>query len=241
MELNDLVRLTNNVWIYPHSEQSIQPNIGIITTKKSTILIDCGNSPKHAKNIEQSLQKIGAPPVEFIIYSHHHWDHTFGSSYFNGTFISHELCYNHLKSYSGIKWNKKYLEKEIEREPLLEGSNRKKMELIQDWESFKIILPNITFKNEITLHLGETTLELSYIGGRHANDSILVKELESNVIFVGDCFYPPSLHLRKEGDTYDLDILKKLEQEAADVYVHGHGEPANLKELKDIISSIEQD
>jgi glyoxylase-like metal-dependent hydrolase (beta-lactamase superfamily II) len=239
-EEHDLIQLAQHVWIYPH-HKGIQPNVGIITTETQTILIDSGNSLKHAQNIETSLMKIGAPPVKYIIYTHHHWDHTFGGSHFNGTFISHELCYNYLIEYSQIKWCNELLEEEIKRNPLLEGSHRAKMELIDDWNAFNIKLPQITFKKELSLYLDGITLELKHIGGIHANDSVTVKVLEADILFLGDCFYPPSIQYRREGDTYSLDILKTIHQESASLYIHGHGEPAKHKRLGEFIGFLEQE
>ncbi|WP_349408776.1 MBL fold metallo-hydrolase [Pseudalkalibacillus sp. SCS-8] len=240
MKTKNLVELSNNVWMYPYSHQGIQPNIGVIITEEGTILVDSGNSPIHAENIKQALNGIDAPPVKYVIYTHHHWDHTYGGSMFNSIMISHELCYEQLKINSELKWSTEILEEEIRREPLLETRNKRKMELINDWDSFEIKLPNITFKDRMMLHLGSTSLELKFIGGIHASDSILVKDLKSNILFVGDCFYPPPIHLRKKEDTHSLDILKKLVAEEADLYIHGHGEPADRKELEDFIYQNEK-
>jgi glyoxylase-like metal-dependent hydrolase (beta-lactamase superfamily II) len=239
MNLNKLVQLSENVWVYPFGP-GIQPNVGIVTTKSETILIDCGNSPKHAHSISQSLQDIGAPPVKYIIYTHHHWDHTFGGSHFNGTFVSHKLCFKYLNEYKKVKWSKEYLLNDIAREPLLKESHTTKMDLIDDWDEFTIKLPNITFNNELEMHFEGITLQLKHIGGYHADDSIIVKVKESNVLFVGDCFYPPSLHERKQGDTYSLDILKKLHQKNADIYVQGHGDQSNTSRLGEFIRFLEE-
>lgn len=239
MAIQELIQLSDNIYVYPLN-QGIQPNIGIITTEEGTIIIDSGNSPNHAKKIAESLNKIGAPPVKYIILTHHHWDHSFGTSYFrNSTIISHSLCYNYLRDYSEIDWNKQHLQDEIKRQPLLEASNKAKMELIQDWESFHVLVPNITFNSQMALHLGSTKLELKYIGGPHADDSIIIRDMNSNILFIGDCFYPPSLHLRKKDDSYSIEILKQLEKENAVTYIHGHGAPSTHNKLKEFIAHLE--
>ncbi|HEX7064539.1 MAG TPA: MBL fold metallo-hydrolase [Bacillales bacterium] len=238
MSSEQLVQLSNNVWIYPF-DRGIQPNVGIIMTNTETVLIDCGNSPQSAEKIKSLLSEIDAPPVKYIIYTHHHWDHTFGAVAFDSTFISHQKCYDYLKESSKVKWSKEYLEEEIKQQPLLETSNRNKIEQVDDWDHFRIVLPEITFDHKMEIHLDGVTLELNYIGGDHANDSIVIKVVESNLVFVGDCFYPPPLHLRKETDTHSLDVLKKLYDFSSDMYIHGHGEPTNSKELKDFIDSME--
>ncbi|HEU5140775.1 MAG TPA: MBL fold metallo-hydrolase [Bacillales bacterium] len=240
MSSEQLIQLSNNVWIYPF-DGGVQPNVGIIVTNTETVLIDCGNSPQSAEEIKSLLLKIDAPPVKYVIYTHHHWDHTFGALAFDSLFISHRKCNDFLKESSKIKWSQEYLEDEIKQQPLLETSNRYKIKLINDWESFRIVLPEITFDHMLEMHLDGVTLELSYIGGNHADDSIVIKVVESNLLFVGDCFYPPPLHVRKETDTHSLEILRKLYDFSADMYIHGHGEPAELGDLKPLIESMEDE
>jgi glyoxylase-like metal-dependent hydrolase (beta-lactamase superfamily II) len=235
----ELIQLSNNVWIYPF-DKGVQPSVGIITTNSETVLIDSGNSPQKAEEIKTLLRNIEAPPVKYIIYTHHHWDHTFGGLAFNTTFVSHQKCYEYLKEYSMIEWSRGYLEKEIIREPLLESSHRNKMKLIEDWSNFRIKLPDITFDDTMKIYLDGVTLDLSYIGGNHANDSVVIHVVESNILFVGDCFYPPPLHLRTKNDTYSLDILKELYDFSTDIYIHGHGEPTTLNKLKEFIEHMEQ-
>jgi glyoxylase-like metal-dependent hydrolase (beta-lactamase superfamily II) len=239
MNNQELIKLSKNVWLYPF-DKGFQPNVGIIITDSETVLIDCGNSPQKAEDIKRLLHNIGAPPIKYIIYTHHHWDHTFGGVAFNTTFISHQKCYEYLKESSSIEWSREYLEEEIKREPLLETSNREKIRLIEDWSNFRIKLSDITFNDNMTLYLDGVTLELSYIGGIHADDSVVINVVESNILFVGDCFYPPPLHLRSENDTYSLDILKEMYNFSSDTYIHGHGEPTTLNKLKEFIQYLEQ-
>jgi len=44
-------------------------------------------------------------------------------------------------------------------------------------------------------------------------------------MFLGDCFYVPPLHLRKPGDVSDIGMLKRIQNDAYEKYVEGHGVP----------------
>jgi glyoxylase-like metal-dependent hydrolase (beta-lactamase superfamily II) len=89
-----LMQVAPHVWIFPHDEDPnrYQPNVGIIVAGEHTILIDAGNSPRHARRILLSLDDIQAPAVSSIIYTHSHWDHVFGAMVFGAPAIAHELC-----------------------------------------------------------------------------------------------------------------------------------------------------
>jgi hypothetical protein len=46
--------------------------------------------------------------------------------------------------------------------------------------------------------------ELEHVGGQHAEDSIVVKIPQAQIMFIGDCYCLPTLHLRtSEFETFD--------------------------------------
>jgi len=107
-----LKQLTENVWIYPQGEnlERIEPVVGAIITANQSILIDCGNSPGHARKIQLALNERNAPPVSTIIYTHHHWDRASGKVKSDTNHVSpfkflYENCYNF--------WGKYYFSKII--------------------------------------------------------------------------------------------------------------------------------
>src|SRR5690606_14878150 len=83
----ELQQISEHVWVYPHNPNDTQPNVGVIVTEQHTVLIDAGNSPRHARRILGELWRINAPTVTHVIYTHYHWDHTFGAQIFGGLVI----------------------------------------------------------------------------------------------------------------------------------------------------------
>ncbi|PWW26638.1 metallo-beta-lactamase superfamily protein [Cytobacillus oceanisediminis] len=233
--MSSLLKISDNIWLFPFNPEGVQANVGVIIDDDQTGLIDSGNSPQQARLIKSELEKIQAPPVKYILLTHHHWDHTFGASVFNDCeIVAHELTYDYLKQMKKINWNKEYILNEIKNDPSMKLSHEAKLAAIKDWDSFDISLPTMTFTNSMTLELKSVSLELSHIGGVHAKDSILIKELNSNVFFVGDCFYP-----KPSDNKVSLDILKSLHRQSAKIYIHGHGNPADITQLEAFIRQVE--
>jgi glyoxylase-like metal-dependent hydrolase (beta-lactamase superfamily II) len=89
-----LTQLAENVWLWPQSSNpsDVQSSVGIIVGQNETVLVDTGNSPQLANRIQDEMRQHGFPPVSQIIYTHHHWDHTYGACAFQVPVIAHSLC-----------------------------------------------------------------------------------------------------------------------------------------------------
>jgi len=236
----ELRQLADRVYIYPRDETPdvIQPNVGVIRLHEQTILIDAGNSPRHARRIMSAMNAINFAPVDTIIYTHHHWDHCFGASAWNATMmIGHQRTAAYLKEHRSRAWHRQALREAIQRNPKLEISYNALSDAIPDWREFRIVLPTITFSDHLSLYYDGLTLDLLYVGGRHADDSIVVRVREAGILFLGDCYYPLPYHLRPDGDE-DLDIamLEMLLGQDANLYVDGHGNPYTHDEFAQMIA-----
>lgn len=43
-------KLTNNIFYMPHSKATDRPILGLVCGKKYSLIVDSGNSPRHAKH-----------------------------------------------------------------------------------------------------------------------------------------------------------------------------------------------
>ncbi len=234
-----LRQVAENVWIFPRDEDPnrIQPNVGIIVAGKYTVLVDGGNSPRHARRIMIALDDIQAPAVSYVIYTHSHWDHVFGSMVFGAPAVAHELCRKNLAEMASKPWSHAYLQEEIIRTPAREAGLRALGRAIEDWRNFRIVQPEIVLSKILRLHLDGTTFEIEHVGGQHASDSVIVKLPESKVMFTGDCYYPPPTHLRKPTDTLDMAMIKSLVSNDYDIYVDGHGDPMTREAIQQVLAT----
>lgn len=233
-----LSQLAENVWLWPHDPRPhlVQSSVGIISDSSETILIDAGNSPLLASQIKMELGRLGFPPVSYIIYTHHHWDHIYGACVFQVPIVAHTTCKAILTEESKKPWSSDFIFKEIQANPLLSNSYNARNLAISDWNQFSLRLPGIVFEKTLSLKLSNFTLELEHIGGIHAEDSILVKIPHARTMFLGDCYYPPPFHLRSPESTASLSMLAMLENKEYDLYVEGHDYPLTRIDLLQRIS-----
>ncbi len=225
----ELQPVADHVWVYPYDPDAdiVQPLVGVVLTNSETVLIDAGNSPYHARQVDMALAQLGAPPVKYLIYTHHHFDHTFGAQVWRDSVsIAHAQCRLQMQErYADRIWNPQYVEEQIFLQPAQAAGLRMLGKAVGDWHTFEVKLPQITLSEDLRLVLDGVSLSLRHIGGQHASDSITVTVEESQVMFIGDCYYPPPMSVRQPDDTLDYSMIDRLLGENVAIYCEGHNVP----------------
>jgi glyoxylase-like metal-dependent hydrolase (beta-lactamase superfamily II) len=93
-------------------------------------------------------------------------------------------------------------------------------------------VPQITFSDQMTIELGGTVLELSYVGRNHSDNSIVMRFPKERVLFSVDFIPVESVAFRDLPDAYIedwIDSLQRLELMDFDILAPGHG-PLGQKE-----------
>jgi glyoxylase-like metal-dependent hydrolase (beta-lactamase superfamily II) len=87
-------------------------------------------------------------------------------------------------------------------------------------------VPQVTFSDRMTLELGDTVLELAYVGKNHSDNSILVRFPRERILFAVDFIPVNSYSFRDFQDAYMPDWIESLRRVEAmdfDVLAPGHG------------------
>ena len=228
-----LTQLTEHIWLLPHNPnvRAVQSSIGVVVTQNESLLVDAGNSPRLARALKAEILRCNLPPVTRIIYTHHHWDHIYGACEFNVQVMAHTICRALLKEEAKKPWGNEYIREQIRLNPILKLSYNARAKNVEDWKSFRIVVPEVVFDKTELIELDGLAIELEHVGGMHAEDSIVVKLPKDGVMFLGDCYYPPPLHLRKPDSAPSFDMLRRLQNEDYDLYVESHDKPFTRGEL----------
>ncbi len=227
--MTELVQLTENVWMYPPAPNKvdIRPAIGVVMSSSQTLLYDAGNSPRHARQVIDALQKLNAPPVRYVVYSHAHWDHLFGAQALVEEYgemleiVAHECCNEMLTAYAAKPWGLDYVRRVQQERPAVRGAYQLLEKLIDNWDHFRIEMPTVIFDTTIeTLHLGDgIDVELEWVGGEHSADSTVLRVPGDSVMFLSDSFYPPA---SVPGAKSDQAMMQRFLAEKQKVYIDGH-------------------
>jgi glyoxylase-like metal-dependent hydrolase (beta-lactamase superfamily II) len=222
-----LRQLAGPVWLYPHDPDpaAVRGCVAVVVGDGASTLVDAGNGPDAAREVRAAIAAAGLPTPTRLVYTHHHWDHVWGACAWPGVeIVGHRAGARILEAEARRPWSHRYLREEVARNPRLGPSFAARARAVPDWDGFAVLPPHAEFDDEVTL---PGDIRVRHVGGRHAEDSTVVAVPEAGVLLLGDCVYPPPLHLREPGDTYDVALVRRLLAEYPDYawYVGAHDEP----------------
>lgn len=179
-----------------------------IATRKGVVMIDTGKAPSLAAEYRKIVEReFGRKDFVYVINTHYHFDHSNGNEVFaDAEIIAHESSPEKMRDFqkgldgfidSRRTMRERYQSQLANAEPGSNdaiGANDSVYTLgimIQDLEDdFQVTLPSVTFRDRMTLDLGDVTLRLVYFGeGLHTGDDILIHCPEEKLLFTGDLFY----------------------------------------------------
>ena len=92
----ELKKLSQHIWYMPFEQERDRPNLGYVKGKNWSLAIDAGHSAAHTKEFYSLLEKEGLPLPSITVFTHWHWDHTFGMHAVNGLTLANEKTNRHL-------------------------------------------------------------------------------------------------------------------------------------------------
>jgi glyoxylase-like metal-dependent hydrolase (beta-lactamase superfamily II) len=153
--------------------------------------------------------------------------------------IGHKVGAEILAAEADRPWSEAYLRKQVRADSALSVSMRARSRAIRGaWEGFRVISPSVTFEDTLTLAGG---VRPHHVGGRHAEDSTVVAVPDSGVLLVGDCYYPPPLHLRGQDDGPDVELIRELAETYSDYdwFVDSHDHPRSRADVRQFLGALE--
>lgn len=214
-------RITDRVWVETGYEGA---NVGCILTSKGVVCVESPMSPPDAKEWASRVREISGLPVIYLINTDHHFDHSIGNCFLGGRVIMHEACLE------GLREVREGFEEMFKR-----FFQRRYEEVKGELGEVKVLDPEITFSERLTLRLGEVTVEVVHVGG-HCPATCYVYVPEEKVLFTGDLVTEGQHPYMGEANFGEwmrgLEEMMGLEVEHL---VPGHGEVTDKSALEKLI------
>jgi len=193
-------------------------NIGVCIGEDGTFIIDDQFAPLTEK-ITAAIGKITPKPVQFLINTHWHFDHTDGNENFGS---AGAIIVSHQNS-----------RKRMARDEVVALVGTEQKAYSQDG------LPKITFKESMSFHYNGETINIFHIGPAHTDGDAIVHFVESNVLHMGDVFVRYVFPFIDEPNGGNINGMIKTLDKAAELannqtqIIPGHGQVSNKKDLLD--------
>ncbi|MFB9328931.1 MBL fold metallo-hydrolase [Paenibacillus aurantiacus] len=222
-------------FVYMPADGSVdRPILGAIIGEERTLFLDAGNSLRHAAAFREAVRNEYPARPSLTALTHWHWDHSFGAAYDRSSLlVATELTYQALQPLVGLDWSDEALDERVRQgSEIAFCADYIKKEYAGMERDIRVVLPDITFTDTLTLHLGAVSCQIEQIGGVHAEDSCIMYTPEEQILFLGDVLGPAIY----DGPRYYaarnfLRIVEKIKAYPADWYIESHHRPVTADEF----------
>ena len=196
----------------------------------SNIIIDTTGTVETAQEVKDLFDSINSNPVEAIIYTHNHGDHTYGATVFaedSTEIYAHESTGKYLSRVIGIlrpiisSRSSRMFGNVLLREEVENNGIGPFLEIGRDGRKPGLLYPTKTFSDKLAFTAAGIKIELYHAPGE-TNDQLFVWLPEKRALFPGDNFYKtfPNLYTIRGTPYRDLvgwvnsiDMMRYLEPE----------------------------
>ena len=228
--------------LFAITEAGDNGNVAFLVTDEGVIVVDSGETPAAGRMILSRIRLKTDKPVQYIILTHYHGDHTWGLESFPESAVvigqenllrnMREITAEEMKGYpafiEGLRKNIEKLKKEgspdLKKEEERLAANLREYEPVKD---ARIVFPGITFDTKLTIHLGGQSVEVIYPGATHTSGSSVVLFPNQKSIHMGDMLFVgshPYIDGRAGSNTANwLRFLKEVQGWDVEKVIPGHG------------------
>jgi len=217
-----------------------RPVLGAISGENATLIVDAGNSPAHAALFLQELAPLQLAPLKYLVLTHWHWDHVFGTQTINLPTFAHVETKRIVTEMAHLDWSDRALDRRVEEGSEIAFCRDNIKKELPERRGLVIRPPEISFDSPIELDLGGVTCQIVPVGGDHDIGSAVVYVVEDKLLFLGDClsedYYsgPASYTMRNQ-----FPLIERVLGLDADVYLGGHAtQPMSRAEMEADLNMI---
>jgi cyclase len=219
-------------------------NGAVIVNDDDVVIVDDHVSPAAAWVLLEEVKRLTPKPVRYVINTHFHFDHAHGNQIFGPdvNIIGHEFTREMLAGGKPLQMPlyKGYLDGmpaqiagmrqrlEAEKDPAARARLQTQLSSAENnlasQKELKLVPPNVTLRNEMTLFRGGREIQIRHLGRGHTAGDVVVFLPREKVVITGDFLTAGMSNL---SDSYpdewanSLDALKKLDFTTV---LPGHGE-----------------
>jgi cyclase len=241
-------QVADNIYLFrtaPYGEVGLDGNSVVIVSSDGVLVFDSNGTPAAAEAVLREIRTITDQPVRYVVNSHWHWDHWYGTEVYRRAFpdvriIAHEktrlmmmgpaLVFNQpgldsqLPEYIGM------LEQELAALPASADATALRDRIAgHKWflaqkRGVHHTIPNVTFTDQLTLHLGDREVQVRHVDRAVTPGDAFLYLPKERMLITGDVLVNPisfALSVYPSGWVKTLEWMDALD---ASLIVPGHGD-----------------
>ena len=206
-------------------------NAILVEGENSNIIIDTTGTIETAREVKALFDEINLNPIEAIIYTHNHGDHTYGATVFaedsDPAIYAHDSTEEYLSRVIGTirpiisARSNRMFGNSLPKSEVENNGIGPFLEIGRDGRQTGLLYPTKTFSDKIKFEVGGVKVELFHAPGE-TNDQLFVWLPDKKALFPGDNFYKtfPNLYTIRGTPYRDLagwvnsiDMMRYLQPE----------------------------
>jgi cyclase len=204
--------------IFTYAGKPQQSNCTIILTQEGVVLIDSGDAPTDSQAVLKAVKELTPLPIRILIDTEPHADHTTGHFVFSppavvvaaaGATASMKAAYNPQRM-------AKLIEESAEMRAAAQG--------------YKLVTPQIEYRDKMTLNLDERTFELTYLKNVHSESDTSIWLPKERVLFTAASVGVKRVNNLRPNVTIPdtLNAIRMMRALNPEIVIPGHGEPGTV-------------
>ena len=210
---------TGNPGIPGKDNEGNTSNAGFVVTSGGVVVFDALGTPSLGWALLQQIRTVTDKTIRYVVLSHYHADHIYGLQAFrdhtDATIVAQERAgeYKDNEQTADEKAGLRLDQRRAALSPWVDGNTR-------------VVPPDITFKERMTISLGDRRLTLLYAGPAHSSSDIMMMVEPDGVLFAGDIVQNSRIPFMNSDDvstTQWLHALDEVAQLDPKFIIPGHG------------------
>ncbi|MEN8183877.1 MAG: MBL fold metallo-hydrolase [Myxococcota bacterium] len=213
----EAIPVTADVWML----QGWGGNVAVLRTERGAVVVDTMNFRMQGDRIRETAEALAGGPVQAVINTHYHADHTHGNPGFApGTHVvATARTLEHLRAVDARYWQ----------------------------GEAAATLPNDTFEDVHELRFGDKTVRSHHLGRGHTDGDLVTVLVEDRVIVMGDLLFRhryPRIDSEAGGSIREwIPTLDRALELDFDQAIPGHGpltDAAGIRAFQDFLRELLQ-
>jgi glyoxylase-like metal-dependent hydrolase (beta-lactamase superfamily II) len=243
----------------PYGDVGLDGNAIAILSRDGVLVFDANGTPAASAAVLSQIRTLTAQPVRYVVNSHWHWDHWYGTETYQRAFpdvriVAHEKTRAMMMG-PAIAFNRPGVEQQLpgyiesieKRVATMEAATPAPADLpalkhlleedrffLQQKAGVHLTLPNLTYSHRLSIDLGERHIEVLNFGRAVTPGDTMVYLPNEKILLLGDLIVNPITFALSGYPTEWLHALEQVDALIATpivTIVTGHGAPLRDKQL----------